>query len=883
MTKSLVIVESPSKASIINRYLGEDYIVKASVGHIRDLQPKTTDKKAKTKTGAKKGTKVKKEDPIFNAMGLYPEDHWHANYEIMPDKTKVVSDLKKYAKECDKIYLATDLDREGEAIAWHLKEVLGGEDSKYWRVKYPEITKNAIKKAFDNPEQINMDLVNAQQTRRFLDRIVGYMVSPVLWSKVSRGLSAGRVQSVAVELIVDREHEIKSFIPKEYWTIDAHTKTSKKEDLVLNLTHIDNKKAEIPNQKEASIIEVNLQKGKFTVSLVESKDGTQHAPAPFTTSTLQQSANQKLGFSVKRTMMVAQRLYESGFITYMRTDSVNLSADAIAAARDLIEKNFGKDYLPEKPNYYKSKESAQEAHEAIRPSHPEILFNSLPSTVDRDGQRLYKLIYDRYLACQMSPLKYESNVITVQNGIYTLKANGRRIIFDGFRRVWGQSSEDIILPLVKVGDTLTLKEIVKAQHFTNPPARFSEATLVKELEKDGIGRPSTYASIIGTIQDRGYVKIERGRFYAEKMGEIVTFLLRQSFKDLMDPAFTASMEDNLDNIASGKQDWIKALDSFYSKFKKELDVAKLPAEEGGMPENSPIEIKEITCPQCGKYKMALHSGRTGNFLACQGFYDKSVKASERCKKTLNLTEIDLNKFNDKDLSEEQETALLRERKRCNVCGAVMDSFILDEQTKIYLCSDMPKCHNYEIEHGNFKDEIDRGPVIICEKCGSDMVLKEGRFGKYMACTNEACGNTRKILKSGEVAPPKEDPVDLPELLCKAEGAHYVLRDGASGIFLAAHSFPKVRETRPPFVCELKRFRDRISPKFYYLADGPEVDDEGNSVQVRFSRKSKEQYLAAVDSKGQMTGWVATYNKDTKLWEVQKAKESKTTKSKSKKK
>ena len=884
MGKSLVIVESPHKAKVINNYLGPDYIVRASVGHIRDLPTgasKSTTKKVTTRT---KKTEAEKRSALFERMGVDPLDNWKADYVVMPEKKDVVKELKKIASECDKVYLATDLDREGEAIAWHLHEVLApacGKDTQFWRVKYPEITRSAIAKAFANPEQLNMNMVNAQQTRRFLDRVVGFMVSPLLWEKVGRGLSAGRVQSVAVELIVDRERAIKSFVPVEYWEIYANTLTPNKEPLKVNLAAKGRSKIEMHNKAQAMAVLEDLRKQEYKVARIDSKKGSAHAPPPFTTSTLQQSANQRLGFSVKRTMVAAQRLYEAGFITYMRTDSVNLSKEAIESAREIIAANYGDKYLPEKPNYYQSKESAQEAHEAIRPSHPEM--KTVPSTVDRDGQRLYQLIYDRYLACQMSNQTYESRAIVVQAGDYLLRATGRTEIFDGFRRVLGNKSEDVMLPDVKEGDILKLEDLVPSQHFTQPPARFSEATLVKELEKDGIGRPSTYAAIIATIQERGYVKIERNRFFATKMGEIVTDRLRYSFANLMDLHFTASMEESLDEIAAGKRDWIANLDEFYKDFSEHLSKASLPADQGGMPNNKVIEI-DMMCPQCGKYHMAAHMGRTGTFLSCMGYHDSSVKAADRCKCTVNLTYTQEQTIpEDIEMDEATEAKLLLKSKRCPKCGATMDAYLIDKNHKLYLCSNAPGCDGYIREEGDYSQEAEAalGPTIECEKCGGTMVLKDGRFGKYMQCTNEECKNTRKILKNGEVAPPREDAVDLPELTCEEnKDSHYVLRDGASGIFLAAHNFPKVRETRPVFVEELRRFRDRISPKFYYLADGPVVDNEGNKTQVRFSRKTKEQYLASITDEGKQTKWAAYYNKDTNSWTISELKARSTTTKKS---
>ncbi len=860
MGKSLVIVESPSKAAIINRYLGDDYVVKASVGHIRDLPVTGSDAEKGTKKRAT--TKTDKQSALAKRMGVDPHNHWNANYVIMPGKEKVVTELKKLSKDADKIYLATDLDREGEAIAWHLREVLGGDESKYFRVKYPEITKAAITKAFANPGQINMDLVNAQQTRRFLDRVVGFMVSPILWKKVARGLSAGRVQSVAVKLIVDREREIKAFIPEEYWTIDVAAATQQGEILPLSLTTVDGKKAAIHNEAEALTLKQIIEKSALEVAAVESKQGRQHAKPPFTTSTLQQSANQRLGFSVKKTMTVAQHLYERGLITYMRTDSVNLSEEAIKAAREIITASCGPSYVPEKPNFYKSKESAQEAHEAIRPSHPG---QALPADLERDAVRLFELINARYLASQMEDQRYESTSVSVKASNLGLRASGKHVLFDGFTKIWKSSSQDEnILPEVHEGDILTLDSVSPQQHFTQPPARYSEATLVRELEKDGIGRPSTYAAIISTIQDRGYVRIERGRFYAEIMGEIVTDRLLYSFANLMDTHFTAQMEDSLDEIADGKKNWLQSLDEFFQYFEAEVDKANLSSDKGGMPENKAQEI-DFKCPLCGKHNMAVHTGKTGIFLSCQGYYDKDTDPDKRCRKTLNLTPVTIGTLKQKNLTEDEEAEILRKRPRCQKCGAVMDSYLIDEHNKLHLCT-APECGGYKLEQGDFSQEIDRGPTVECEKCHSLMIMKEGRFGKYMACTNSECGNTRKILKNGTVAPPREDPVDLPELPCKTAGSHYVLRDGASGIFLAAHNFPKVRETRPPKVAELKRFEDRLSPKFKYLCLAPLTDPDGNETEVRFSRKSKRQYVISVKD-DKPTGFVCLYDEASGTWKV----------------
>lgn len=884
MGKALVIVESPSKAKIINGYLGANYIVTASVGHIRDLPDSAlAAAKAKAKASAatktvragvkKQKTEEEKRSALFVRMGIDPLNHWQAHYEIMPDKIKVVNELKRLVKDCDAVYLATDLDREGEAIAWHLREVLAtgkNENIPFWRVKYPEITKAAITKAFANPGKINMDLVKAQQTRRFLDRVVGFMLSPLLWEKVGRNLSAGRVQSVAVELIVDREREIKAFIPVEYWTMGAETLTPapRNELLTLNLVAKGKDKILLNNAAETKAVGMQLAKEQFVVEKVESKQGKSHAPAPFTTSTLQQSANQRLGFSVKRTMVVAQHLYESGLITYMRTDSVNLSKEAVEAARGIIVEQFGKQYLPEKPNVYQSKETAQEAHEAIRPSNPSL--RTLPSSEERDAQRLYQLIYDRYLACQMSEQIYETRTITVKAGEYVLRASGRTERFDGFRAALGTKSDDTILPDVKEGEILQLQKLLQERHFTQPPARYSEASLVKSLEKNGIGRPSTYATIIDTVQKRGYVKVQRNRFFATKIGEIVTDRLRYSFANLMDFNFTAQMEESLDQIASGQRDWQKNLDDFYADFSSHLTKAQLPSSQGGMPDNHPVEI-DLMCPTCAKYHMAICNASTGAFLSCMGYRDPNVKAKDRCKHTINLIPIEEQKIPDGiEHDESVDTMLLLNSRRCPICGSAMDAFLLDKKQKLYVCSKSPMCDGYIREEGDFSKEVEAflGPSIVCDKCGHEMVRKDGRFGPYMKCTNDACNNTRRILKNGEVAPPREPVVDLPELACvKYPESHFVLRNGASGIFLAAQNFPRERETRHIKVSELKRFRDRISPKFYYLADAPEFDPEGNATEVHFSRRTKEQYIISVTPEGKVTSWSAYFQPQSQTWKA----------------
>lgn len=858
MSKSLVIVESPAKAKTINKYLGSQYIVKSSIGHIRDLPTSGSSTGEKAKPISTKGlspeekAKINAEkarSALVKRMGIDPYHDWKANYQILPGKEKVVAELKSLAKKSDHIYLATDLDREGEAIAWHLREVIGGDDGRFSRVVFNEITKKAIQQAFEKPEQLNMDRVNAQQTRRFLDRVVGFMVSPLLWKKVARGLSAGRVQSVAVKLLVEREREIKAFRPEEFWLVDVLTKTVDKTPLRLDVTQFKGKKFEPKTVQQAESAVNFLKVSDYRVSELETKPTGSRPRAPFITSTLQQTASTRLNFGVKKTMMLAQRLYEAGYITYMRTDSTNLSQDALNMVRDYIGKTFGADYLPAKPNFYSSKENAQEAHEAIRPSDVKTMPDDLIG-MEKDAVRLYDLIWRQFVACQMPSAQYDSTTLTVMAGDYELKAKGRILRFDGWTKVLpqlGKNPEDQILPPVSVNDLLILQEVNPSQHFTKPPARFTEAALVKELEKRGIGRPSTYASIISTIQERGYVRTENRRFYAEKMGEIVTDRLNQSFVDLMNYDFTANMETILDQIASGEKNWKTELNQFFKDFSNQLSKAELDELDGGMKPNS-LVLTNIDCPTCGR-KMAIRTAGTGVFLGCSGY---ALSPKERCKTTINLIpEAELLNV----LDESSETKALMERKRCPKCGTAMDSYILDPHRKLHICGNNPNCDGYIVEEGQFKIKGYDGPVVECDKCGADMHLKLGRFGKYMACTN--CDNTRKVLKNGEVAPPKEEPVHFPELKCEKSDAYFVLRDGASGVFMSAHNFPKSRETRPAKVAELALYRDRLPEKLAYLAEAPQQDPEGNDAIIRFSRKEKKQYVTS-EKNGKATKWIVDF-------------------------
>lgn len=864
MGKSLVIVESPAKAKTINKYLGKDFVVKSSVGHIRDLPTaggpkKPVDTKARAKAAAEskklspeereRRKKIKAREQLIGRMGIDPDNDWEAHYQILPGKEKVVDELTRLAENADTIYLATDLDREGEAIAWHLQQAIGGDPGRYRRVVFNEITKKAIQAAFESPGQLNQDRVDAQQARRFLDRVVGYMVSPLLWAKIARGLSAGRVQSVAAKLVVDREREVRSFTPEEYWEVYANLLMPGK-DVVRFQVMKENGSSFRPTSKAAADKALALlEQGQYSLTNREDKPTQSKPSAPFITSTLQQAASTRLGFSVKKIMMLAQRLYEAGYITYMRTDSTNLSQDAVDSARSFITKQYGERYCPNESNIYSSKAGAQEAHEAIRPSSVTLQPDGL-SGMERDAERLYDLIWRQFVACQMTPAEYLSTSLTIEVKGFQLKAKGRTLKFDGYtlvQKAVTRKGEDIILPDLQKGTSLDLERLDPKQLFTRPPARFSEAALVKELEKQGIGRPSTYASIISTIQDRGYVSVKNRRFYAEKMGDIVTDRLNESFHELMDYHFTARMEEKLDDIAEGEKNWKQVLDNFYSDFTLQLTQAE--QIEGGMRANEP-SLTDIDCPTCSR-PMMIRTASTGVFLGCSGY---ALPPKERCKTTINLVPGEEAEEAD---DENAEVNALRAMHRCPKCSTAMESYLIDEHRKLHVCGNNPDCSGYDVEQGSYKLKGYDGPVLECDKCGSEMQLKTGRFGKYFGCTNSECKNTRKLLKSGEAAPPKMEPVPMLELKCAKVDDHYILRDGASGLFLAASQFPKNRETRAPLVAELLPHQAMIDPKYGYLMDAPRQDPDSNPAIIRYSRKTKQQYvMSEVD--GKATGWSATY-------------------------
>ncbi len=866
MAKNLVIVESPAKAKTINKYLGRDYLVKSSYGHVRDLptggdESDPADRLKKANEARAKGVKVtaaqkakKKQAALIRRMGVDPEHGWAATYEIVPGKEKVIKELQEAAEKAEKVWLASDLDREGEAIAWHLKECIGGPESRFARVTFNEITKDAIQEAFEHPGQVNQDRVQAQQARRFLDRVVGFQVSPLLWAKVARGLSAGRVQSVAVRLIVEREREIKAFKPDEFW--ELHADLEAKAPLRAQVVRRAGAKFEPKSKGEIDSALQALDGAAYRVANSERKPQRSFPSAPFITSTLQAAASIRLGFSVKKTMTMAQRLYEAGHITYMRTDSVNLSAQAVTAVRELIGSRFGEAYLPEKPIFYKSKAGAQEAHEAIRPTDANL--SSQQIEAESDALRLYDLIWRQFVACQMPPAEFDTTTVTISAADCELAARGRVLRFDGFFKVQPPAkSDDVVLPDLAVGDVLKLVKLDPTQHFTKPPARYSEASLVKEMEKRGIGRPSTYAAIISTVQDRGYARLDAKRFRAEKLGEIVTERLVAAFPDLLDFGFTAGMEEDLDEIADAKADWKKTLDGFYKPFK-----ARLLEVEKSLDAVQPVPTP-ILCPDCQR-PMAIKFARTGVFLSCSGY---GLPPKERCAKTLNLVpgaESEAAKPAEETEGEEAqasdaEVAQLQAQRRCQICGTAMDAWLLDEKRRLHICGNSPNCLGVSVEEGAFKIKGYDGPSLPCDKCGKPMQLKTGRFGKYFGCTGwPECTNSRKLMRNGQAAPPKIPPVPMPELKCSKADDTFVLRDGGNGLFLSAKTYPKVRETRNPTVEDLQRHRAELPEKYVYLADAPARDPKNRVVNVRFARKEREHYVASETAEGKPSGWSAHY-------------------------
>ena len=875
MPKTLVIVESPSKAKTISKYLGSDYIVKSSVGHIRDLP------KGKSKTPTQRNTipkdlpedekrllkKINERKRLVRRMGIDPDNGWAANYEIIPEKEKVIKELKAAAKSVDNIFLATDLDREGEAIAWHLREALGADKFNYSRVRFNQITKDAILKSFEDPKEIDINLVDAQQARRFLDRVVGFELSPLLWAKVARNLSAGRVQSVALRLLVEREHSIQKFKPEEFWEVSFTAADKERAIISFNL----NRKKSDPllQAVEAQKIAELISTSELSIAEVTQKPVKSKPKAPFITSTLQQAASTKLGFNVKRTMRTAQKLYENGLITYMRTDAPALSAESIADARMYIETNLGDKYLTNAPRIYSSSENAQEAHEAVRPTNASTKSDSLLSASDEE-KKLYELIWQQFIGSQLPDAEYLATNAKINLDEYIFSATGREVVFDGYTRVVKSKSDDpdsLILPSLQNGQVLMLNELDNKQKYTKPPARFSEAALVKELEKKGIGRPSTYANIISTIQDRGYVEVENRRFFVKKIGMIVSDRLVSCFDDIMDYSFTANFENQLDRVANGELKWKEVLDSYYAAFQE--DLLNAMDEETGMLPNLPT-LTNINCPDCKKNKLTIRNASNGVFLGCAGY---SLPDDEQCKKTLNLISGD----EAVSIDDQEEAQNLITKHRCSKCDLSMDNYLLDESHKLHVCSNNPDCDGFEVEEGAFKIKGYDGPTLSCHKCGSEMQLKTGRFGKYFGCMNDNCGTTRALQRNGEPKPIVMEPI-VTEIPCEKFEDFYLLRDSMKGLFLAASKYPKNRETRAPSSKEflLAVSQDSLVEACQYLEDpmkhlhlleAPKKDGQGNAYIIRYNKLEDTHYPAS-EKDGKKTGNTATHN-GTKWVEISK--------------
>ncbi len=759
MPKSLVIVESPAKAKTINKYLGSDYTVKASMGHVMDLP--------------------KRDLGVDVSKGFKP------TYISIPSKKNVIQELKSAAAKADAIYLAADPDREGEAICAHLRELLDGKKRKFFRVLFNEITRNAVREAFEKPGDIDLRLVDAQQARRILDRLVGYQISPLLWEKVKRGASAGRVQTVALRLIVEREREIQAFQKKEYWTIAAQVEGKNAPAFEARLVKFQGNDLEIPDQASSDRHVAALKAARFIVQSVGTKEKRKYPVPPFITSKLQQEAVRKLHFSAKKTMMLAQRLYEGveagaegsiGLITYMRTDSTRVAEGALVAAREYIRSTFGEPYLPAEAIRYKSKKGAQDAHEAIRPTDVGRTPDSLRRFLGADEFRLYKLIWQRFVASQMTPAVFDQTTIEIEAGEYLLRATGSVEKFKGFRAVYEEGKDEksemlddedlkYRLPAVEQGETLRLHKLLPEQHFTEPPPRFNEATLVKALEEKGIGRPSTYASILSVIQNREYVHKAQGRFYPTELGMVVSDLLVKNFSDIFDLAYTARMEEELDEVEEGKLSWQEALDEFYRKFKKDLRNAEREMDDI-KGEGIPTDEK---CEKCGR-PMVIRLGRNGKFLACTGYPD--------CDGTRDLPP---------ELASEHQTgppAPEVPEQTCEKCGKPMT--VKRGRFGYFLaCTGYPECRNTKkiiMKEGQATAVTDQVLDEKCPQCGSNLVIKHGRYGPFTACSNyPAC----KYIKKQTLGIP------CPEKGCTGE---IVVRRSKRGTFYGCSRYPDCKFT-----------------------------------------------------------------------------------------
>ncbi|MBQ7486675.1 MAG: type I DNA topoisomerase [Clostridia bacterium] len=682
----LVIVESPAKAKTIAKFLGSTYKVKASNGHVRDL-PKSR-------------------------FGVDIENGFEPQYITIRGRGEVLDMIRKEAKGAKSVILATDPDREGEAISWHLANVLGIDPASLCRVEFNEITKKTVNAAIKQPRAINMELVDAQQARRILDRIVGYKISPLLWRKVKKGLSAGRVQSVTTRLVVDREEEIEAFVPEEYWTAEGQMTVSGHK-LQVKLAVVDGEKAKIVNAEEAGQIKARMEKCSYAVTAVKRSERHRHPMPPFTTSNLQQEAGRKLGFSTAKTMQIAQQLYEGvevegqgsiGLISYIRTDSVRLSDEAVTAVRGMIKKKYGKDYLPDKPLVYKGKTNAQDAHEAIRPTNVDLLPEDVRKTLTKDQYNLYKLIYNRFVACQMTDAVYEVQQIEVDSGDGILfKTGAEQCKFPGFTAVYEaekDSQDDVVsnrlIAGINEGDKAELASVDMEQHFTQPPPRYTEATLVRALEEAGIGRPSTYAPTISTVINRGYVLREKKQLIPSELGIMTTDLMKEYFEKIVDTEFTAGMEEELDEVETGKRQWQDVVSTFYGPFIKTLEVAEAQIEKIEIKD----EVSDVVCDKCGAM-MVYKMGRYGRFLACPNFPE--------CRNTKPI--------------------IVEIKTPCPKCGAKVQEKISHKGKRFFGCERYPDCDfvswNMPVEEK-------------CPKCGSYMTLSENRRGRFHVCSNDTC-------------------------------------------------------------------------------------------------------------------------------------------------
>ena len=786
MGKSLVIVESPAKAKTINKYLGSDYAVKASMGHVMDLPKKD--------------------------LGVNIEKDFAPTLQEIPSKKPVIKELRAAADKAEAVYLAADPDREGEAICAHLRGLLSARGRKFYRVMFNEITRSAVREAFEHPGQIDSRLVDAQQARRILDRLVGYQVSPLLWEKVRRGLSAGRVQTVALRLIVEREREIQAFQIKEYWTLTARLEGKNPPPFEARVAKLKGEDLEIPGKEAAERHRAALETAKYVVQSVETREKRKYPVPPFITSRLQQEAVRKLHFTAKKTMTIAQRLYEGvelgsegsvGLITYMRTDSTRVAETALAAAREYIGKTFGANYLPAEAVRYKSKKGAQDAHEAIRPTDVMRTPESVRAHVSAEEHRLYKLIWQRFVASQMNPAVFDQTTIEIGAGEYLLRATGSVEKFNGFRAVYEEGRDDKLdadeeeegkrrLPTFAVGDELRLLELLPEQHFTEPPPRYNEATLVRALEEKGIGRPSTYASILSVIQNRSYVeKDPQRRFHPTELGMLVSDLLVKSFADIFDVAYTARMEEELDEVEEGKLAWTEALGEFYKKFKKNLRVAEKTMEDLKGEGRSSDE----KCEKCGR-PMVIRLGRNGQFFACTGYPE--------CDGTKDMTPELAQQY---DVAVPAATAAPEVAEQiCEKCGKTMT--VKRGRFGYFLaCTGYPECKNTKqivIKEGQavVAPPPPSVPEQTCEKCGKFMAVKRGRFGYFLACAGyPECRNTRRIyMQEGQavVAPP---PPSVPEQTCEKCGRPMAVKSGRFGYFLACTGYPKCRNKKKILMAE----------------------------------------------------------------------------------